>query len=497
MRYSIASAVYKITLDKHRARGEVIIAGRVISGEPDLIPLFGSELVIEDLTVVSGGSLLCAREHSNKIFFLPDGNKDFQISFSFSTAVKEDNSSRFVSIAVPQALKNSLSLKLAPEISLVEAPGIKNSDTTYHFSARAMLTIRFSDKAAVSAAPVVEIDTLSVIRLHGNQAIITTTFVPVQPLATGFNLLIQANTTYVSSTLKSSWIKKRDEQSYRINLPPGSTDKFSIQISVDESQTAGSYGFFLPGISGNTGSQGNFITEQPDGGQISLSGHKLISRIPVSRLNSKLLAAVGRHRFFMKIAPQDKISLSVRRFQTVSTAPVVLDSISFFTSFDDNGSVLSVLIMDIPPEVGPRLSMQAIPRAEIWSLKVNGQKTNVYSERDDVSTNGGAERWIIPLARGESSHVELAFIRQDQKPGLQGKFETELPAAGLPSNSVRIGIALSERLQLLSLEGPVSPAPENHWQKPKEFIGRPYYFTRTFYAGDGLKMMLSYKEPVN
>jgi hypothetical protein len=277
MRYSIASAVYKITLDKQKARGEVIIAGKVISGEPDLIPLFGSELVIEDLTTVSGGSLLCAREHSNKIFFLPDGNKDFQISFSFSTAVKEDNSSRFVSITVPQALKNSLALTLAPEISLVEAPGIKNSDATYHFSARAMLTIRFSDKAAVSAAPVVEIDSLSVIRLHGSQTIIITTFVPVQPVATGFNLQIPPNTTYVSSTLKSSWIKKGDEHGYRIDLPPGSTDSFSIQISLDESQTADSYEFFLPGILGNTGSQGNFIAEQPDGGQISSSGHKLVS----------------------------------------------------------------------------------------------------------------------------------------------------------------------------------------------------------------------------
>ena len=495
MRYSIASAVYKIRLDQQKARGEVIITGRVISGEPDLIPIFGSDLVIEDLTMVSGGSLLCAREHDHKVFFLPDGNKDFQISLPFSAAVKEDKSSRFVSIAVPQALQNSLSLTLAPEISLVEAPGIRNSDATYHFSSRTMLTIRFTDKAAVSAAPVVEIDTLSVIRLHGSQAIITTTFAPVQPVASGFSLQIPANTTYVSSTLKSSWINNENEHRYRINLPPGTTDRFSIQISLDEFQAAGSFEFSLPAITGNTGSQGNFITEQPDGGQITLGGHKPLPRMPVSRLHSKLQAAAGRHRFFMKIAPQEKIALSVRRFKSVSTAPVVLDSISFFTSFDDNGSVLSVLIMDIPPEAGPRLSLQAIPQAQIWSLKVNGQKSNVYAERDDSSTSAGAERWIIPLARGEVSHVELAFIRQDQKPGLQGKFETELPAAGLPSTGVRIGIALPERLQLLSLDGPVSPAPENQWKKPGEFIGKPYYFTRAFYAGDGLKMMLSYKEP--
>jgi hypothetical protein len=499
LRYSIASTDYKIALDKQKARGEVIITGKVISGELDLIPLFGSELVIEDLTTMTGGSLLCVGEHSNKISFLPDGNKDFQISFSFSTAVKEDNSSHFVSMTVPQALKNSLSLTLDSEISLVEPPGIKNSDETYYFSTRSVLTIRFSDKDSVSAAaaPGVKIDTLSVIRLQGSQAMITTTFVPVQPVATGFTLQIPTNTTYVSSTLRSSWIKKLDEHSYRIEPPQGSKDRFSIQLALFESQTAGSYGFVLPIILDNTGSQGNFITEQPDGGRISLTGPKIVSRTPVSRLDSKLRAAAGRHRFFMKIALRAKISLSVRRFQTVSTASVVLDSISFFTSLDDNGSVLSVLIMDIPPEAGPRLSMQAIPHAKIWSLNVNGRKANVYTDRDDASGNSGAKKWIIPLARGEVSHVELAFIRHDQKPGLQGKFETELPAAGLPSNSVRIGIALPERLQLLSLEGPVSPAPHSKWKKPREFIGKPYYFTRAFYAGDGLKMVLSYKEPVN
>ncbi len=497
MRYSIASTDYKIALDKQNARGEVIITGRLISGEPDLIPLFGSELAIEDLTMVSGGSLLCSRGQDNKIFFLPDGNKDFQISFAFSTAVKEDKSSRFISISIPQALQNSLSLKLAPEISLVEAPGIKNSDATYHFSGRTMLAIRFSDKEAVSAVPVVEIDALSVFRLQGSQAIITTTFAPVQPIATGFNFQIPANTTYTSSTLRSSWINRQDKHSFRINLPAGSTDKFSIQLSVDESQTAGNYGFDLPTIRDNTGSQRNFIVEQPDGGQVSLSRPKLASRVPSARLNSKLRQAAGRHRFFMKIAPQEKISLSVKRFKTVSTAPVVLDSVSFFTSFDDNGSVLSVLIMDIPPDAGPRLSMQAIPHAKIWSLTVNGQKSNVYTESNNAAGKSRAETWIIPLARGEFSHVELAFIRQDEKPGLQGKFEAELPASGLPSTSVRIGIALPERLQLLSIDGPVSPAAENHWKKPREFIGTPYYFTRAFYAGDGLKMTLSYKEPVH
>ena len=497
MIYSIETAFYKITIDKQKAAGEVILAGKVISGQPDLIPLFGSEMVIKDLKMVSGGSLLCDKKHNNKILFLPDENTNFQISFPFFAPVQEDNSSRFVSITIPQALKNSVLLTLAPEISLIEAPGIKNSDETYHFSARSVLTIRFSDRKAVSAAPVVEIDTFAHIRLHDRQAIINTTFIPKQPVKTGFILEISENATYISSTLKSSWIKALDGRRYQINLPTGTNNRFTIQTSADETQTPDNYKFFLPRIIGNRGNQGNFIFEQPDDGQISLSGHELVSHLPVARLNSKLLAVAGDARFFMKIPPQEELSLTVKRFHTVSTPPIVLDSIAFFTSFDDNGSVLSLLVMDIPPEAGPRLNIRAIPQAKIWSLTVNGQKINVYGDRDDASKNSDDTRWIIPLARSQTSHVELAFIRQVEKPGLHGKFEAELPAAELPSTSVRIAIALPERLQLLSLEGPVSPAAESNWDKPDEFIGKPYYFSRAFYTGEGIKMILSYKEPLN
>jgi hypothetical protein len=137
-----------------------------------------------------------------------------------------------------------------------------------------------------------------------------------------------------------------------------------------------------------------------------------------------------------------------------------------------------------------------LPETEIWHLKVNGKRTKIYEARENSPEETGNDKWIIPLVRGETSHVELAFIRKGRKPGLHGRLETVLPETGLPSRRVHVGIALPERLQLLSLEGPVSPAGGESWQKPAEFIGKPYYFSRSFYKGEGLKMAISYKEPV-
>jgi hypothetical protein len=52
-------------------------------------------------------------------------------------------------------------------------------------------------------------------------------------------------------------------------------------------------------------------------------------------------------------------------------------------------------------------------------------------------------------------------------------------------------------VELLSLDGTVSPARGESWKRPAEFIGKPYYFSRSFYKGEGMSLALAYKEPVN
>ncbi len=145
--------------------------------------------------------------------------------------------------------------------------------------------------------------------------------------------------------------------------------------------------------------------------------------------------------------------------------------------------------MDVPPDVGARMELKAVPDSEIWSLMVNGARRRVYGGEQDT--------WIIPLASGQVSHVELAFLRKGPKLGLQGRLEALVPESGLPSQDVRVGVALPARVELLSMEGPVSAASGEAWKLPTEFVGKPYFFTRSFYNGEGMRLAISYKEPVN
>jgi hypothetical protein len=190
-----------------------------------------------------------------------------------------------------------------------------------------------------------------------------------------------------------------------------------------------------------------------------------------------------------RVPDDGSIVLEVQPFESVSTPPVVLDALSLFVSHDENGTALSVLRATLPGAIGPRFRVQPVEGARIWSLKVNGRNREVYAEE------GGA--WVLPLAGGTDSEVELAYVTQGEKLGLHGRLDMVLPKTDLPARRVQVGIGLPGRVQLLSLEGPVSPVPPGEAPGvPDDFAGKPHFFSRSFYGGEGMALAASYKEPV-
>ncbi len=178
------------------------------------------------------------------------------------------------------------------------------------------------------------------------------------------------------------------------------------------------------------------------------------------------------------------------RYKTVDSPPIILDSVTCFTSFEESGNILSVLAMKVPPEAGDHFKIKSIPDTSIWSLKINGKKMKVYSSGDKN------DYWILPLAKGKSSNIELAVLRKGKKIGLHGRLELSLPKMELPSRKVNIAIGLPPRVQLMSFEGSVAPDSKFNLKAPEEFIGKPYYFSRSFYKGEGINIAISYKEPI-
>jgi len=337
------------------------------------------------------------RDKEQGIFFWPDKEKSFHINISFLLPVQEDSRSRYIRFSPPKALKNTLALKVPPGFRLLDQPGIKSDTGIYHFGFKDSVKIRFSDKKALTAAKVVEIDALSRIRIQGRQAIVSAVFYPVQSISEPFSLELPDEALYISSSLKKSWITKSARNTFQIKLPTGSKETFTLAFAYNESASPGRFSVSLPVIKDNNGNQGIFTLEQPEDGQINLTGETPAVQIPAAALNKKLFQTHKDNPRFLKIAAGEKIGLQIRKYQTVRTPSIVLDSISFYSSFEENGSILNLLIMDVPPETGMRLSLKSIPEAEIWHLKVNQRKAKIYGDQGNSPDSQQRDRWIVPL----------------------------------------------------------------------------------------------------
>jgi len=174
----------------------------------------------------------------------------------------------------------------------------------------------------------------------------------------------------------------------------------SNQFAVDQTDES-SYSLKLPAIRDNNGKEGAFLVHEPDDGQVGVSGRGLIANKPISSLGAGFnRSPAGRTRSCTSRPADDPPGI-----EAISSGQRAADRARFqyfFTSFEENGSVLCVMVMDLPPEIGPRVSIKPVPEAAIWSLKVNGKIRKIYDNQGDA--------WLIPLAAGELSHVELAML---------------------------------------------------------------------------------------
>ena len=369
--YAIDEARYVLTVDGVNVQGNVTYSGNKVSGDPEAILLLGKDAVITNITQGKGGGILSGKQDVGMLFIPASGTQVFQITANFLIQSSNEENSRTISLTIPQALQNSLELKLPTDSKLLEAPGILGADGRYHFGPAMSLTIKYLDRQALAATTVTEIDSVSRIAVQKNRVNITTAFLPVRPLRSSFVLHVPEGAACIASSLPSSCIKKRDASSYEIQTPANDKNPFQIELAVetggDTENNEGEIVLRLPEIEGNTGEQGRFVVEEPDDGQVTASATGLVTQIPIEKLDEKLPREIGRARVFMKVPTSEKITLAVRRFKSVTTPTLVLEGQHYFSAVDENGSVLSVLVLDVPSGAGERLALKSVAEAEIWS----------------------------------------------------------------------------------------------------------------------------------
>lgn len=173
----------------------------------------------------------------------------------------------------------------------------------------------------------------------------------------------------------------------------------------------------------------------------------------------------------------------------VDTPDAVLQSVSFFTSFAEDGTVLSAMHLVLPANDWNQLELNPIEGAEVWSLSVNDKPRSLYLS--------AAEKWVIPLDSNVDSKVVLAYLTRNQKLGLEGRLDFEIPETDLTARQVNLIVGLPERMHMLAMDSDLQPASGRGWPEFNSFSGRPHYFSKPFYRGRAFSASIIYQEPVN
>ncbi len=482
----ISNAHYQLKATESGMSGQVTLNGQVLQGHPDPVSLFGEGVAVIS-TADAEGATLVTSNNGYELYLTGEGM--YKITLRVEIPFQNEHHSKTVSFRIPKAVTNVLQLSLPEGVRVLGLQESVGKDDHFYFPPRELLSFRIEkDFTEERDAPPL-VDSFSSINMRGGNYIITSIFSLPRGSATDIPIRLPKGHHFTSSTLKGAWIKESGPNGIVVSLPRDWQGSFSIDYEVPIADQEATTSIRLPWVPGNLGREGEFYIMQPDDGDIRLAGGDYREGLPVSRLPDAIVKQLpGTAGGYSKQLDNGEIQLELKRFESVSTPDIVLDSVHFYTSFSDNGRAMSILTIKLPPQVGNKLSLDAVPGAEIWSLKVNGESQSLYS-----SSSG---RWVVPLVAGESSTVELAYLKKVARLGLKGRLELTIPATGIAAHKLLLTVGLAERVEMISLEGDMVPV--EHDKRPVSATqgNKIYNFSYPFYQGGGHSVALYYQEPV-
>ena len=475
--YSINSAQYRLRLSANGAQGSLSLMGELIQGQPQPLPLFAPDLIIAQIAKVEGGTLLS--DASGYRLHL-DGPGVFRLECDILLPLQEDTRSPLVEFKIPPAVQNTLQLELAEGFSLLAAPGQEVQPGRYHFAPQEQLSIRFSQDS-LAQAPVV--DSFTRIEWVDGKYRAKVFLAPRREVQQAVRMVFP-QARWLSASVQSSWIEQERAGQWLLKLPPGWWQPLSLEFELDGALAE----LRLPRIADNLGQEGLFQLSAPESTQLTLSAEGLQQGLDPQNLTTELREYAQISSAYAQLPADQVLQIVLERFKTIAEPAVILDAVYQYTSVADNGTMLSVLRLQVPPLPQQRLRLAAVAGAEVWSLTVDGEARSLYAQANND--------WIIPLS-GQDTLVELAYWRKTPQLDLQGRMELPTPALGLAAQAYHLAIGLPERVELVALEGDLEPDDGARWPKVSAFSGKPYYFSQPFYRGDAPFVALHYREPLD
>lgn len=479
--YTLRRAEMTLRADGDTVTGEIVFAGETLSPPPVIVPLIAENTVVAGVRGESGGHVL---RTADAVAFRSDGIGPFRVTLDVALPVAREGDARSFEVPAPAAITNALRIDLPPGSRLTGAPGVPGSDGRRYLAAGRMQAVRYVNEQEAATMPLA-IDIFTEIAMHQHRLRLTSLLVPERPLARPFDLELPAGARIVSSTLQEDWWRLQNDGHYRIELPADFDRALEIVADLD---APGSQPLqvMLPRIRENIGADGNFTVREPVHTRVSVQGAGLAGNLPAEQLPGAIRERWPALAEFDH-AGDEPIAIAFEPLQPISTPELVLDAVTFYAAYGEDGQLLTTLRMAVPAAAGTRLRLKPVPGVEVWSVTVNGARREMLTEDDSA--------WIVPLDGNAAAEVEIALLSRHDRPALRGKLNLTLPETGLSARALYFGLALPKRLELASMDSDLAPEDPARLPHPEYFKGSTYLFTRSFYRGEAIPIALAYREP--
>ena len=489
--YVLDTASYQLDVSDTQIVGQADLEGRTLQGEPDEIPLYSGNIAVTDVKQSSGGYL---GARADGYYLIPQKSSVFKTSLEFSALLTNDGNVKTFTLKPPKAVSNSLELSLPSHLRLLDNPFLTQAEGRWYFPPVETLTLRFQDLVENTGDQTLAINTLTRIEWHGAHMVATSYFQPVRRLSESFVIQLDKSATNIASSLTAESYNVAANGLVRVTPVSGMRDPFIVQYEIASIDS--DYEIRLPKIENNAGREGGYFFRQITGFQITPITENDLSQIPAYTLPDALVSFASLTEQYRQLeAGLDTVSLRATRLPTAPVPALVLDTVHFYTSFVDNGDVYSVFSIKVPPRAIDKLTLNAIDGAEIWSVKVNDDPVNLYTDDE--------RQWIIPLdeanASANAASIELAYVQRSEKLGLEGRLDVTVPATGLSARRLNVAVGVSNRVDVLSVDSDFEPAGENRnkWPGINQVRGKRLLLTKPFYRGRAINAAVYFKEPTD
>lgn len=463
-----------------RAQGILSIQGRLLRGQGRSIPLVEAPTLLLELLELKGASLVQASSGGAAIRPEP-GAEGFSARMRIQTRLRRDRSAPYLALPVPLAVRNEVRLDVPEGWTWERGDGQDGEGGIRHYAPGSLLELRVRPSRETAKARRPEIDSFFQVEPLVERVGLHGVFLLRDRVPGRIRVDMPEGMELLSSDLPAGVLEHEGPGVLCLRLPDA-LGQFRLRFR-------GKGGIIrFPRIRDNGGREGAFVLREPEEAELILEGAEGLNLLPVDRLPAVFRDSLQGWTSFRRLAPETELPYRLRPLGRVSAPAVVLDRVELLATVEEEGAILSVLRFTVPQGAGPRLRFPAVAGARIWSLQINGRPSRVFA------SPGG--EWVLPLAESGPSSIELAFLRQGAPLGLRGRISIECPATGLAARRLVMAVALPERIELVSVDGPVTASRSRPENPPPSFEGMCHAFEKNFDEGKGASVALSYKEPV-